>query len=182
MRSAATLGNALEALRQRVWLTYQVAGAPDGDLHALKADFKGSRRLVYPAWARSSTPESVSAARVRRLLDGEPTGGDLGFDVRFERQGEVHLELTPPGATAAAEIATEDREDAASETQLRLTLGVGGPDVEPTVEHRRLGTQTSGNVWSYQVGFRMPKDRSWLAVVVEDLEAGTWGGQLIEVP
>ena len=180
VRSDRDLAGALEGLNRRVWLTYQVAGLPDGDLHAIEARYKSSRGLIYPAWARSSTPESVSAARARRLLAGEPTGGDLAFDARFPGQepGEVHLELEPPGIEAGGEVTA----DAASDTVLRLTLGVGGPDVEPTVEHRRLGSQTGRDIWSYRVGFEMPEDRSWLAVLVEDLETGIWGGQLIEVP
>ncbi len=179
VRSDRDLAGALEGLRRRVWLTYQVAGPPDGNLHAIEARFKSSRSLIYPAWARSSTPESVSAARARRLLAGEPTGGALEFDAEFlgQEPGEVHLELAPPAAEAAAEAA-----DIASETVLRLALGVGGPDVGPTVEHRRLGSQSSREVWSYRVGFEMPEDRSWLAVLVEDLETGAWGGELIEVP
>ena len=180
VRSDRALAGALEGLSRRVWLTYQVAGPPDGDLHAIEARYKSSRGLIYPAWARSSTPESVSAARARRLLAGEPTGGDLAFDARFlgQEPGEVHLELEPPGTEADGAVAA----DAASDTVLRLTLGVGGPDVEPTVEHRRLGSQSGRDVWSYRVGFEMPEDRSWLAVLVEDLETGDWGGQLIEVP
>ncbi len=180
VHSDQDLAGALAGLRRRVWVTYQVAGPPDGDLHALEARYKSSRSLVYPAWARSSTLESVSAARARRLLAGEPTGGDLAFEAEFLRQqpGEIHLELAPPGAEAVEEVAA----DAASDTVLRLTLGVGGPDVEPTVEHRRLGSQTSRDTWSYRVGFEMPEDRSWLAVLVEDLETGAWGGRLIEVP
>jgi hypothetical protein len=49
------------------------------------------------------------------------------------------------------------------------------------VEHRRLGLQSGSAPWSYQVGFEMPEGRSWLAVVVENLDSGAWGGRLIEV-
>ncbi len=172
------LARALESLRRRVWLSYQVAGPADGELHALEARYQPSqRRLSYPGWARSSTSESLSAARARRLLGGEPTGGTLAFRADFHRHGEIHLEVEP-ASTAQADEAAE----AATQTLLRLTLGVGGPDVEPAVEHRRLGSQTGQETWSYRVGFEMPEDRSWLAVLVEDLETGAWGGQLIEVP
>jgi len=36
--------------------------------------------------------------------------------------------------------------------------------------------------WFYRVAFEMPEDRSWLAVVVEDLDTEAWGGRLLEVP
>ncbi len=199
VRGAGDLASALDRLRRRIWLTYQVAGPPDGDLHALEARFKRSRGLIYPGWIRSSTLESVSAARARRLLAGEPTGGTLAFSAEFvsrerasatalreeatagngEHQlGEIHLALEPPQGDAPDGYTA----DPAAQTMLRLTLGIGGPDVEPTVEHRSLGSQTGRETWSYRVGFEMPEDRSWLAVLVEDLETGAWGGRLIEVP
>ncbi len=179
VRSDRDLAGALAGLRHRVWLTYQVAGAPDGDLHALEARHKSTRELLYPGWARSSTPEPVSAARARRLLAGEPTGGDLAFEAEFlghdgGRRGEVHVAFEPPARDPLAE-------EPAADTVLRLTLGVGGPDVEPVVEHRRIGAQAGQETWSYRAGFEMPADRSWLAVLVEDLETGIWGGRLIEV-
>ncbi len=178
VRGAKDLARALEGLRRRVRLTYQVAGLPDGVLHTLEARYQGSRQLIYPGWARSSTPESVAAAKTRRLLAGEPTGGGMALDATFvaraggHRRGEIDLTIGPPETAAGA----------ASETALRLSIGVGGPDVDPTVEHRRLGSQTGAAPWSYRVGFEMPEDRSWLAVLVEDLETGAWGGRLIETP
>ncbi len=202
VRSAGDLASALGRLRRRVWLTYQIAGPPDGDLHALEARYNGSRRLIYPGWARSSTLEPVSAARARRLLAGEPTGGALALDTEFvslaslrehdsppslqeddlgkHRLGEIHLELEPPVVDTDQE--TADVVPPEGGTVLRLTLGVGGPDVEPVMEHRRLGSQAGRETWSYRIGFEMPDDRSWLAVLVEDLETGAWGGRLIEIP
>ncbi len=179
VRSAKDLAGALEGLRRRVWLSYQVAGPADGELHTLEARYQASRRrLAFPGWARSSTPESLSAARTRRLLGGELTGGTLVLTAEFHRRGEIHLELESPATQSAAEEPPAD----GTQTLLRLTLGVGGPDVDPAVEHRRLGSQAGSEKWSYRVGFEMPEDRSWLAVVVEDFETGVWGGRLIEVP
>ncbi len=178
VQSPKDLGHALESLRRRVWLSYQVAGPADGELHALEARYRSGRGLAYPGWARSSTPEPVAAARARRLLGGEPTGGSLAFTAEFRRHGEVHLTVEPP-ATERSD--GEPTVGGAEQTVLRLTLGVGGPDVDPAVEHRRLGSQTGQDTWSYSVGFEMPEDRSWLAVLVEDLETGAWGGRLIEV-
>ncbi len=177
VQSAKDLAGALEGLRRRVWLSYQVAGPADGELHALEARYRPSRRqLAYPAWARSSTPQSLSAARARRLLAGEPTGGTLAFTAEFQRRGEVHLTVEPPASRDSGEA------EGTIQTLLRLSLGVGGPDVDASVEHRRLGSQIGDDARTYRVGFEMPEDRSWLAVVVEDLESGVWGGRLIEVP
>ncbi len=183
VRSAKTLAGALDGLHRRIWLSYQIAGAPDGDLHTLEARFRGSRDLIFPGWARSSTPESVSAARIRRLLAGEPTGGELKFEIEdlsvqglgLGRRGELQVALEPIGDT-------DDEAESDMNAVLRFSLGVGGPDVEPTVEHRPLGSQEGRDSWTYSVGFEMPEDRSWLAVLVEDLETGAWGGRLIEIP
>ena len=171
VRGAKDLAEALEGLRHRVRLTYQVAGLPDGNLHELDVHYLGSRQLIHPGWARSSTPESVAAARTRRLLAGEPTGGGMKVRATVHRPGEIDLSLEPPDTV----------EEGASEAVLRLSIGTGGPDVESTVEHRSLGTQTGAGPWTYRVGFEMLEDRSWLAMVVEDLETGAWGGRLIEM-
>ncbi len=189
VKSAGELEKALERLARRVRLTYQVTGPPDGRLHPLEARFKdGARRLVYPAWARASIPEPVAAARARRLLAGEPTGGGLPLAADFvpaagtPRRGAVEVRFA---------LAEEQRRAAAGEQRkvgerplLRLTLGYGGPDVEPRVEHRPLGPQSFAGreAWTFQASVELPEDRPWLAVLVEDLETGLWGGRLIELP
>ncbi len=178
LRSAGELGEALGGLRHRWRVTYQVAGAPDGQLYALEAEWTRSERaLIYPGWARSSTPESVAAARARWLLAaGEPEGGslDVAADLLPEAGAvDVRLDLV------AGEV-PEMGEDAV----LRLTLGFGGPDVATRVEHRHFGPQSLAGQesWNFRASVEMASEEAWLAVLVEDLDTGLWGSRLIELP
>ena len=186
VRSASELRSQLEDLSRRVRLTYQVAGAPDGELHTLEANFVGAagRRLTHPAWARSATPETVAAARVRRLVAGERTGGDLPLSAEFEsagplshRRGTLVLRLgrVPVAAPEAAQEGAAIR---------RLTLGFAGPDFEPLIEHRPLDPlpMVDGETWTHRAELELPADRPWLVVVVEDLETGSWSGRVMDLP
>ena len=182
VRGGGALVAALGDLRHRVRVTYQVAGAPDGELHSLEALFKGGeRRLAHPGWARSSTPAPVAAARARRLLTGTPTGGTLELDAEMVGE-QIRLAVEPPRREDAVDELA-DETDEAEETTLRLTLAYGGPDTEPTVEHRPLGVQTGREeTWNYQLGVEAPEDFTWLVLLVEDLSTGDWGASLLELP
>ena len=178
VRGTEDLARALAGLPQRVQVTYQVAGAPDGRLHGLEARWTRSERtLDYPRWTRRSTPESVAAARTRWLLAaGEPTGGELEVDAGFVRQEnavEVVLGLAPGEVPAVGDDAV-----------LRLTLGFGGPDLPTRVEHRHFGPQSLAGKesWTFRTGVEAPGEGSWMAVLVEDLDTGLWGSRLIELP
>ena len=175
VRGSGGLADALAELGRRVRLTYQVAGLPDGELHALEARYRrGQRQLTYPGWARSSTPLSIAEARARRLLRGEPTGGELAVSAELLGNGEIRLSVALPAAEAGGEN---------PETTLRLTLGYGDPDAEPSLEHRPLGSQTGRHqAWEYRIGVEAPEELTWLAVLVEDLNTGRWGARLIELP
>ncbi len=180
VRNAGGLEGILTDLRNRVRLTYQVAGPPDGQLHALQVRFEdASWRLEHPVWARSSIPEPVAAARARRLLAGELTGGDLPLAANFHPSrdselGEGTVVLRPSSAFS------EPPPSEAPPPVLRLTLGSAGPDTEPTIEHRYLGPQELTEAWVYTAEVELLDDRPWLAVLVGDLETGAWAGRLIE--
>ena len=178
VRGAGALQGILTDLGQRVRLTYQVTGAPDGKLHPLEVRFENPVwRLRHPAWARSSIPESVAAARVRRLLAGELTGGELPLTADL---APASVSGVNRRSTVNLRLPASRPEPAAVDPVLRLTLGFGGPDVEPTVEHRVLGPQKLGEVWAHQAEVTLEEDQLWVAILVENLETGAWGGRLIE--
>ena len=186
VQSPSRLRDLLGELGRRVRLTYQVAGSPDGELHALQATYIGPARrsLKHPGWARSATPPAVAAARARRLLTlGETTDGELPLSARLDPQARFEVrtavELRVGEPTARGLDSADERT-----ASWRITLGFGGPDSEPLIEHRRLDPVrlAPAEAWTHRVEVERPQESSWLTVVVEDLETGSWGGRLIELP
>jgi tetratricopeptide (TPR) repeat protein len=92
VRDPAKIEDALATLDLRVRITYQVSGPADGGLHPVevRCERKGYRCRI-PAWARSATPETVSAARARRLL-ASPGVASVGGDLQLE----ADLQTAPP--------------------------------------------------------------------------------------
>ena len=183
------LDQAIATLGHRVRVTYQVSGPADGELHAVTVGFeRDGFDLHSPGWARSATPETVASARARQLLREpyrvvENLRGDLFLDARLEDQGAalaVRLESPKTWSEGAGVV---DR--------LRVTLGFGGPDASVAlVEHRlfrRQRTEESDSAhrrpWSQRLEIAWPEmgDRDFLAVLVEDLDSGSWGARLIDL-
>lgn len=183
VQDAETLATVIAGLERRVRVTYQVPGPPQGRLHSVQMRFRRQRYPTeYPAWARSSTPETVTAARLRRLLDGGLEKGLLDVALRFhptapgpgkvagERRGEVEIGIDLPLA-------------AEQETVVRVTLGFAGPESAPIVRSEasdRLPPADPGP-WRYRTDVTLDEDQIWVAVLVEDLNTGTWGAEMIEL-
>ena len=77
VRDAEALAAAVDSLARRLRITYQVPGPPEVALHdvEVRCDRPGFR-LRAPAWGRSATPDTVAAARLRRLLASAGRPGD----------------------------------------------------------------------------------------------------------
>jgi tetratricopeptide (TPR) repeat protein len=177
------LAEAVAGLGRRVRITFQVGGVPDGQLHDVAV---GLQRFGYevkaPRWVRLSTPPAVAALRLRRLLAGEVETGELKVDCRFRSReeaqagfgGEIVARLLP----GSEEWLEGERED----TPLRVSVGLGGPETEPLVLHDLLplGKLVTSGEWLYRREVEPDRDYSWLAVVVEDLATGVWGGAMTE--
>ncbi len=211
VQSADGLTAALAGLRRRVRLTYQVAGRPDGALRPLTLRLgRSGFQTRYPGWARSATPETVAAARLRRLLE-EPG--------RSDSQGELELRLAwhpiegrpaegrpaegrpaegrpaeggSSGMLAAVlelapllledELAIADAEPP-REALLRVSVGFGGPNSVPAVAHRRaVRWQLGGQAtWTWADDVDPGDEHTWIALLVEDLTSGRWGAAVIDI-
>ena len=65
---------------------------------------------------------------------------------------------------------------------IRVSLGPGGPESpSAAVEHRRRPGTVDGRQWAATVEIPAVGEAPWLAVVVEDLETGSWGARLVEL-
>jgi len=165
------LESALASLEDRVRITYQRQGAPDGGLHpvSVRLDDRG-RRLPAPAWSRSGTPETVAAARLHRLLaTGEAAGATLAASAASEPGGALNLRLVPP---AHGPLTDPDHQ-----AVLRVSLSTLGPDGETAIRHRApaAAALTAGEPWVYRFAVDLPPGHEPAAVLVEDLSSGLWG-------
>ena len=64
---------------------------------------------------------------------------------------------------------------------LRVSVGVLAGANEPFVLHRMETVDGVVDAWGYEVPLQWPKGPATLAVVVEDLGSGAWGGAVREL-
>jgi hypothetical protein len=64
---------------------------------------------------------------------------------------------------------------------IRLTIGILTDDQVPYVMHRVETVDGVVGMWKYQVPLEWPKGKATVAMVVEDLGSGAWGGAVTEV-
>jgi tetratricopeptide (TPR) repeat protein len=174
-RDAATLSSALDELAERIRLTVQLEGPPDGALHPVEVVMtSGALAVEAPRWIRFGTPASVQGMRARRLLDGHLETGDLEIKARFverergygRRGGELDLEL--PGLEAEGEGGTADR-------RFRLLVMAGDEDQWSELVRQDLVLEGT----TAQVPLSL-QGEPWLAVVLDDPTSESWGGAVVE--
>lgn len=183
VRDGKDLARAAENLASRVRVTYQVPGVATGELYPVSVRYeRGERELRAPGWARSATPGTVAAARVRGLLSGELTRGEIEVSALLDpslaladRQG-----LRSGGITVRLDGAPVAE---GAEALLRISVAAGAPDVLARVwqEEPRLLTSEEAGGWSYRRQLRLGPGDSLVAVLVEDLYSGRWGSAVIAV-
>jgi len=159
-------------------LSYQIDRPPDGANHQLAiASTRPDVDIRSTSVIASETLEGEAAARVRRLLNG---GSDVGEMV-------VEIDLSQPERAAEKQMAAEAtitmRLDAISPLlvegswrNLRVSVGVLAGDEEAFILHRMETVDGVVDSWGYRVPLRWPAGPARLAVVVEDLGTGAWGG------
>jgi hypothetical protein len=170
----------LKGLGERFRLTFQVSRPIDGRLRRLTVSARSSGlRVTAPAWVRSSTPEAVAEARVRRILEGEPDVGDLLASARFRPGsdgGAGSLQVSLDLAKAPLEAPYPAR------CIVRLTVAEGGEGKPLTFRHQLLTDQDlSGSSWSVDTAVSPAPDSEYLVVVVEELTGGQWASQEVEL-
>ncbi len=162
-------------------LTYQVARAPDGEPHAL--DLSTSRPGIEVKTTRvvtAATSESQAEARVRRLLGGAAEQGELGIELAVAPAGDGD---SPTGEVEATVHFGSLAPLMRPGTTLRVSVAVVAGGREPTVEHRREQLAEVAAGWIYTFPFAWPVEPgAQLAVTVEELASGAWGGSLVDLP
>ncbi|HVT60626.1 MAG TPA: hypothetical protein VHR45_19790 [Thermoanaerobaculia bacterium] len=107
-----TLAPALGALAGRWHLWYEADATPAPRERQVTVSLLASaRELRAPRWVRSSTPEEIAAARLRRILHGDTLAGSMPLTARATVQPLSHspapgpVRATPPTATDLAAAA-----------------------------------------------------------------------------
>jgi hypothetical protein len=180
----AAIDGLLADLGARFRVTFQVARPLDGRLHRLEVRAaRGGLTVAGPAWVRSATPEAVTEARVRRIVEGEPEVGDLAVSARFRREegsGGAGGDRRFTGVlTVRLDLAARgSRPPDPQRATLRLSVGYGREDGAPAFQHEILAAQDlSGPAWSHDKPLAIPADAEWIVALVEELASGAWGAR-----
>jgi len=115
--------------------------------------------LRGPRWIRSSTPEDLAAARARLLAGGIGVSG-----------GPLSPTLSLAGSKLLIRLAPGDASPAGP---LRVSLAW---DNRSEVKHLVLPDVSLAKGWEHTLEIQPPTGARRLAVVVEDLARGRWGG------
>lgn len=179
VETADELAEAVASLSRRARLTYQISGVPRGDVRKLEVSLAGSELdLRYPSWTRSGTPSGVAAARARRLPLGEYDDGDLAIRAR----------LDSGGADDRSVVVNVDLESLADSPErgapvlLRITTATGAPGAVQDVRSQRFEALPDADDagLSYRLPIAPAIEDGWVSVVVEDLDTGRWGADLVD--
>jgi len=167
-------------------LTYQVSRAPDGALHDLMVTSqRPTIDIRTPEVIASETSQSQATTRLFDLLDDYDRRGDLEVDVIMEAAYHIDPKQLSAEATIVADLdPVAPLLEFQGPSQLRLSVAVKVGDHQPMILHRRerLERTGEGTVWYYQVPLRWPEGPARMAVIVEELGTGVWGGTLVDLP
>lgn len=196
----ASLAPALGALAARWHLWYQADASPAGRERSVTVSLlAGGQEVRTARWVRSSTPESVAAARLRRSLAGDSLAAPL--------QVSVALLEEPPAAGAQAAAGAHAADGAAAPGPAILLTQAAAPavgdgnsvpgplrisfawsDARGTVSitHQRLDARAA-EVWNRRHALRLappppPPGHQALAVLIEDLATQLWGCAVLALP
>jgi hypothetical protein len=154
----ALLPSTLEALGSRWHLYYQTQMPADGRLRPVEVRTRNGSPVRTRQWVRSSTPEGIAEARLRRLLAGDPLSP--GLPLRVEA-GTIRV-----AAFSAPEPAVPG--------PVRISIA----EADGTIRHELVpGIEAPDKGWSHVLPGR-PLAIS--AILVEDLARERWSAVRID--
>jgi VWFA-related protein len=164
------LATALAHLRSRFWLRYQAPRTVDGRPHAVDViTSRSDLTLRARRWDVAGVPEAVAAARAGRLLEGEEDGIGLEISARIQPS---------EGGSPTLDLRIESPEPPPG--PLRVTVaGAAGKGASHHILTAADLTGTEPNV--YRLPVSLPDGAEAVAVVVEPVEGGAWGGQVVNL-
>jgi VWFA-related protein len=178
-------GRTIDALSNRIKLTYQVSRGIDGAVRQIDVKPRREGLTVRTArYASSSTPELVATSRASMLIDrGEPRGE---LPVGAKLQLEPGSRRESPKGTLEARVALAplapvrpQLKDAA----VRVTIGVSAGNEQPRIIHQVHSNFDLSKIpdATFTSPMQLPKNVDKIAVVIEELTTGAWGGAVLPV-
>jgi hypothetical protein len=159
-------------------LTYQVARAPDGDLHQVGVtSLRPEVRVENTGVVVSGTSEGRAAMRLRLLLDDPEAAGELPVSIDTGPARKTEDKLFESSLTAGvnlepiAPLFTDEGARA-----LRFSIAVRSGRGSPFVHHEVVTAVGAVGGMEYSAPIQWTGKEAELAVVVEDLASGAWGG------
>ena len=178
-------GRTIDMLSNRIKLTYQVSRGVDGAVRQIDVQPRREGLIVHSArYASSSTPELVATSRASMLIDrGEPKG---------ELPVGAKLQLEPGSRRDNPKGTLETRVQLAPLTPLRpqlkdavvrVTIGVSAGDEQPRIIHQVHPNFDLSRIpdATFTSPMQLPRNVDKIAVVVEELTTGAWGGAVLAV-
>jgi hypothetical protein len=167
-------------------LTYQVERPPDGAVHALEIrPLRSGVEVTTNRVVTAATSEGQSEARLRRLLRESTNRGELPVELAIglpsptEKENlRADVEVTVRFSSFASLLF---RSEAGPRLRISVAVEVGGR--AGFAEHRLERPGSEAAEWVYEFPLAWPaEERALLAVTVEDLASGVWGGAVLELP
>ncbi|MEM1181216.1 MAG: hypothetical protein AAGM22_22940, partial [Acidobacteriota bacterium] len=189
VRSPRELSDFLEELTLRLRVTFQVPGAPTGELQpvtVLNRRAGGETdTLRAPTWTRLGAPARIDRALVRAHLEREESA--LGAGIAFGGREVLAIEpVRSDGATLDVQFDFAWPASGPRPKGLRLVLAASGPPLAPGQDDHGLPLagppQLFEKVWTPDQVLALPapialtlEGRS-VSAAWRDLEGGAWGG------
>jgi len=176
------IGEMISDLGGRVKITYQVSRPPDGKTHkvAVRTNRPGMTVRTMK-WSSEATPDDIAAVRAAQILRDGDSLGELPTTLKVEwtpgttgvRSGNIVVDssLAPIASVLASR-----------RSAFRVTILARQSGQQPMLLHRIVNDyDPSKGKFRYTAPITAPSSKLELAIVVEELSTGVWGGARTQV-
>ena len=191
--SDSALRDALQRMAQRRWITWNSSVGHNDGLAAVDVKVRRPGFTVRaPRWRSLGTPTGLADLRLDRVLsagiEGDltlaavlevPTDADASIDSDTDAEN-----VEPVRASLDVRLDLHDLEGDALRTgdakaDLRVSVQALGLSAEPLILREVVPRQdlSNGLEWRFQRRIDLPADATAVAVLVEELGTGIWGGR-----
>lgn len=178
--------------QRRLHLTYRSSLATEAGVRPLEIRTPRSEwTLRYRRSVVRGTPQAIARLRLERLLAGYDDVGELDVAavLQLDRAGEsnrgeleARLNLREMQGIAGEKAPSSSRAPLAK-ASLRVSVATAQENGELTFRHQLFSPQDlqQREEWRYRVELELPPGADEVAVLVEDVESGVWGGRRASV-